>query len=857
MQIQPIEQITVDDKDTKEEITKKHHEKEDYYIRTFRTLKPWGLNIALNNKKPMENTFAIEQAFLPVKTLSKQPGDRGRGVHRELHIENFQPVTFMDNLATLTKFHFWQHHCRINFNKLKKKQLRTLGAWLEGEGEPLLQDHPGLLAICEDMLAHRLKTKKKITNNRKEREAPPVRWHIKLVGRGVKLVRLQSILRKQEVQVTIPDQAEFKKPVIVFDYEPKTESKLMNYGKVIKSIKGNDWDDHVKERSRREKKDGTVYMSRFYTNPPKCKCHTSIHCNKDLGHIQTGDPDVIDDPELRELFKKGRKYIEEGMIDWENTKKAILDRIDETVDRWTKHEGMEKGEWDDWTDTVTEEIGKKIDQLKNNTYKQQPTILEKEETKEKLKELHEKYIITSTDKVSGNYSLICIQHAKMKMVQEMLYNEENTYQECTEKREKIIERQKEDMKNLHQITVKKDNHRLGYNYPTNKNHKIPPKMRIILNGNKVITQPLSKELSIHLKAIIASHRKICENAYRTTAVRHMWMVSDMKPVLDDIKVLNTTRGAKNLRTADFPTLYTKIPHDDLLKTITQGIEEVFQYHAGKAEPGAEIVLKITYNQTKKERQAYVGPRSTESKKYITKDKLISMLEYLINNIYSTVGDKTFKQIIGIPMGTDCAPFIANLYLHFKEYNWIKKMLEKDKKLLLEHFNHCFRYLDDFLGLNSGNKLEEYRKDIYGLRIDTTNEEDNQQGDYYNMTLKIVDGRFTVDLYNKTDAYDFDIIQFAHHSSNTNKATDANVIHGQLHNYLSVCDRLERFIERGQKDLEKMIITNGQSRKTLQQRVWRFLKNHHATILKKYKTTLPDIHHGLFANIKHKIKQKQN
>ena len=43
------------------------------------------------------------------------------------------------------------------------------------------------------------------------------------------------------------------------------------------------------------------------------------------------------------------------------------------------------------------------------------------------------------------------------------------------------------------------------------------------------------------------------------------------------------------------------------------------------------------------------------------DKLLEMLEYLIDNIYIVVGNRVFQQHIGIPMGTDCAPLLANLY----------------------------------------------------------------------------------------------------------------------------------------------------------------------------------------------------
>jgi len=45
-----------------------------------------------------------------------------------------------------------------------------------------------------------------------------------------------------------------------------------------------------------------------------------------------------------------------------------------------------------------------------------------------------------------------------------------------------------------------------------------------------------------------------------------------------------------------------------------------------------------------------------------KDELIRHVTWLIDNIYVVCGDSLFKQKIGIPMGTDCAPFLANLFL---------------------------------------------------------------------------------------------------------------------------------------------------------------------------------------------------
>ena len=47
-------------------------------------------------------------------------------------------------------------------------------------------------------------------------------------------------------------------------------------------------------------------------------------------------------------------------------------------------------------------------------------------------------------------------------------------------------------------------------------------------------------------------------------------------------------------------------------------------------------------------------------------KLLEWMEYLINNVYIKVGKRVYRQTIGIPMGTDCAPQLANLFLFHHE-----------------------------------------------------------------------------------------------------------------------------------------------------------------------------------------------
>ena len=116
-----------------------------------------------------------------------------------------------------------------------------------------------------------------------------------------------------------------------------------------------------------------------------------------------------------------------------------------------------------------------------------------------------------------------------------------------------------------------------------------------------------------------------------------------------------------MNTYDFSTLYTNIPHDSL-KT-------------NKKE------LIITKPLVSEGHNIYCSRGKccwSNERKYdinVDKSQLIDMINYLVDNINVSVGNKIFCQRIGIPMGTDCAPLLDDLYLFKLEYKFMKNLLK--------------------------------------------------------------------------------------------------------------------------------------------------------------------------------------
>ena len=54
------------------------------------------------------------------------------------------------------------------------------------------------------------------------------------------------------------------------------------------------------------------------------------------------------------------------------------------------------------------------------------------------------------------------------------------------------------------------------------------------------------------------------------------------------------------------------------------------------------------------------------------------LTFLLDNIYITFGSELCRQIVGIPMGTNCAPLEADLFLFCYEKDFMLSLSEDNQ-----------------------------------------------------------------------------------------------------------------------------------------------------------------------------------
>ena len=216
--------------------------------------------------------------------------------------------------------------------------------------------------------------------------------------------------------------------------------------------------------------------------------------------------------------------------------------------------------------------------------------------------------------------------------------------------------------------------------------------------------------------------------------------------------VNKKHNAKSISTFDFSTLYTKLPHDKLIKELLNIIDFVF-------DAGSNQYICISKNN-----KAYWSKKKLKTSISFSKNSLKMTVKHLIQNCYFTVGNVVMRQAIGIPMGIDPAPFWANLFLYQYENRFMTDLIEEDK-VKARHFHSTKRFIDDLCAVNDGDLFGKVYKNIYPEELELKLEHSGSHATFLNLDITIKDGIFIYKLFDKRDAFPFSIVRMPHMDSN--------------------------------------------------------------------------------------------
>ena len=120
----------------------------------------------------------------------------------------------------------------------------------------------------------------------------------------------------------------------------------------------------------------------------------------------------------------------------------------------------------------------------------------------------------------------------------------------------------------------------------------------------------------------------------------------------------------------------------------------------------------------------------------------------MDNIYIRFGTKLYRQIVGIPMGTNCPPLVADLFLFCYERDFMKDLSSDNQADLIKEFNSTSPYLEGMVNQIYPSELQ----------LNKANTSDTE-APFSDLHLSISNGFVSSKIYDKRDDFDFNIVNF--------------------------------------------------------------------------------------------------
>ena len=334
-----------------------------------------------------------------------------------------------------------------------------------------------------------------------------------------------------------------------------------------------------------------------------------------------------------------------------------------------------------------------------------------------------------------------------------------------------------------------------------------------------------------------------------------WVITNSQQVRDRMDRMQAMRMRpdEEQQTYDFATMYTQLKlfaegadpdapesREVLDSKMQSYVDLVFDHVKHTVKPyGEEKALEAqSWGRSQKPwKQASASLKDKDRVKFVTRERLMKWIRYLLNHLYVQVGDSIMRQIVGVPMGTSCSPFLANLTLFMFEFEWFSQQISQlrpwhlRKREQLWRLSYCTRYIDDLWNpLVRESEFTAMAARIYPEWLQLGEPEfKGQEINYLDMRIKYGTdtSAWSSRLYDKKEAMilkGLKLNKFPHPESLLSSRCKYGVITSQLHRFNVACSSLQAFLEPATK-LYSTYLSKGYARGLTDRYFTSFLRRH--------------------------------
>jgi hypothetical protein len=311
-----------------------------------------------------------------------------------------------------------------------------------------------------------------------------------------------------------------------------------------------------------------------------------------------------------------------------------MDSVEDYARQWAKREKEYLDTLSEWVKSVRSLIQIRIKRKLSGSMRTRSTSIFKDPNVVKhLSLLHDKYSIVSADKAPNNIVFVCKSHYIDCLIKELGIDNSlgnPTYTPTTLAKEEILDNHRSVLCSFG-ISTKDEELDQPSLYWIPKLHKCPFKQRYIAVSAKCSTKPLSKLLTCILSAVKNGLQSYCDTSYSRGGVNQMWILKNSKDLLEYIQSRSLS-SCNSIKTFDFSTLYTTIPHSKLKDKLRELVQLCFIKRNGQR--------RYKYLVLGRDRSYFVKYHSDYTKKF-SETNIFKMLEFLIYNIFVMFGGRVF------------------------------------------------------------------------------------------------------------------------------------------------------------------------------------------------------------------------
>ena len=205
-----------------------------------------------------------------------------------------------------------------------------------------------------------------------------------------------------------------------------------------------------------------------------------------------------------------------------------------------------------------------------------------------------------------------------------------------------------------------------------------------------------------------------------------------------------------------------------------------------------------------DREGFFSNKKYDSYAYRTCTELCEAFTFLMENIYVQFNGMVYQQIVGIPMGTNCAPLIAHLFLNCYERNFMSNLQKSKRFDLIDKFNDNYRYLDYIFTIDNPT-FAEHIPDIYPreLQLNKANTSDKETS-FLDLNIKVIGNDIHTSVYDKRDDFGFLIVNFPRLSVDVPSLPSYGIYISQLVRFARCCTSVFDFHSKNLQNTSKQL-----------------------------------------------------